>query len=370
MIEDKEGFLQPHIDTDTCIGCHKCEKTCPIISKQETQDTENKVYAAVITDEKVLKQSSSGGMFFALARWTIEQGGVVFGAAFDGIHLKQQYSETMDGIEPFMGSKYIQSDISDSFCKAKCFLDDGMWVLYSGTPCQIAGLKKYLHKEYDKLVTVDLICHGVPSASVWEKYITWLMKNIGATKIQNIRFRMKEWNSEKQKNVLNFYLSFSYLNTKGERDSYRKYWNEDPYFKFFMRHIFRPSCYHCIFRHIEASYADFTIGDCWNAEKDHPQMPVEKGVSTIICHTDKAKSVFGKIKQTMIVEEEPISIMQNRYAKDKQATEFEAQKRMWRLSNYLTQYVPLENLQWLYMHDRVDFIIRRKFQKIWKRNTK
>lgn len=370
MCENQKGFLQPHIDADTCIGCHKCENTCPIISKNENKCADIKVYAAVIKDEVFLQRSSSGGMFYALAKWTIEQDGVVFGAAFDGIHLKQQYAETLQGIDPFMGSKYVQSDTADSFRKVKSFLDENRWVLYSGTPCQIAGLKKYLHKDYDKLVTVDLICHGVPSASVWEKYISRLMQKIGAKDIKSIRFRTKDWSVGNEKDTLNYYLSLSFLKAEGEWKQYKKYWNEDPYFKFFMRHIFRPSCYQCTFRNIAASYADFTIGDCWNAGKDHPRMPIEKGISTIICHTEKAKIVFGRIKQTMIVEEEPLSVMLNRYAEDKQNTKIEAKKRMWRTSNYLAQYIPLENLQWLYMHDRIDYIIRRKFQKIWKRNTK
>lgn len=369
MREDREGFLQPHIDIDNCISCHKCEKTCPIISNKKVLDTEHKVYAAVIKDEKMLQSSSSGGMFYALAIWTIEQKGVVFGAAFDGIHLRHQYTETIEGIEPFMGSKYIQSDTADSFSKAKCFLDEGRWVLYSGTPCQIAGLKKYLYKEYDKLVTVNLICHGVPSASIWEKHIKRLMNKIGAKEIKNIRFRTKDW-SVKEGGALNFYFFIFFLDKNGEWKQYKKYWNEDPYFRFFMRHIFRPSCYQCAFREIDASYADFTIGDCWNAGEYHPQMPIEKGISTIVCHTEKAKDIFEKIKQSMIVEEEPIAIMQNRYAEDKQATALEAQKRMWKISNIIAQYIPLEYMQWIYMHDRLDFVIRRKFQKIWKRNIK
>ena len=186
---------------------------------------------------------------------------------------------------------------------------------------------------------------------------------------KNIRFRVKDWSVD-DANALNFYIFFFFLDKQGNWNPYKKYWNEDPYFNFFMRHIFRPSCYQCVFREINASYADFTIGDCWNVGEDHPHMPIEKGVSTIVCRTERAKDIFEEIKQSMIVDEEPLNIMQDRYAEDKRDTEIEAKKRVWRLSNYLAQYIPLENLQCLYMHDRIDLIIRRKFQKIWKRNIK
>ena len=295
MKEDREGFLQPYIDTKTCIGCHKCEKTCPILNPIEIPtDFETQAYAAINKDEDVRMRSSSGGMFHALAKWTIEQGGVVFGAAFEGIHLKHQYTELQEGLVPFMGSKYIQSDTSVSFSQAKSFLNNGRWVLYSGTPCQIAGLKKYLHLEYEKLVTIDLICHGVPSASIWEKYITRLIKKIEATEISNIQFRTKDM-STGQDDTLNFYHTFFFMDKNGERKQYKKYWKEDPFFQFFMRHIFRSSCYRCKFRYINTSCADFSIGDCWNAREDHPQMPAKKGISTILCHTEKAKFIFEKI---------------------------------------------------------------------------
>ena len=139
MRQDNEGFLQPHIDADTCINCHKCEKTCPIVSPITIpNDFETQAYAAINKDEAVRMRSSSGGMFLALTKWTIEQGGVVFGARFnDQWEVVHDYTETLEGIEPFMRSKYVQSRIGDTFKQAKQFLEQGRWVLYSGTPCQI-----------------------------------------------------------------------------------------------------------------------------------------------------------------------------------------------------------------------------------------
>ena len=206
MREDREGFLQPHIDAETCVNCHKCEKTCPIITPIKiSTDFETQVYAAINKDEEVRMRSSSGGMFHALAKWTIEQGGVVFGAGFEGIHLKQHYVESLDELAILMGSKYIQSDVADSYKQAKTFLKEDRWVLYSGTPCQIAGLKRFLGKDYEKLVTVDLICRGVPSPRIFESYIKRLQTKIQAQDIKNISFRYN----------IDYYFNLSYKDKNG-----------------------------------------------------------------------------------------------------------------------------------------------------------
>ena len=202
MKEDREGFLQPHINTKTCIGCHKCEKTCPILNPIEIpNDFETQAYAAINKDEDVRMRSSSGGMFHALAKWTIEQGGVVFGARFnDQWEVVHDYTETIEGIEPFMRSKYVQSRIGDTFKQAKQFLEAGRWVLYSGTPCQIGGLKAYLKKEYEKLLGVDLICHGVPSPGVWRAYLKEAIK--GDTLLGfNFRDKKNGWISNRITNI-------------------------------------------------------------------------------------------------------------------------------------------------------------------------
>ena len=368
MQKDRDGFLVPKINKETCVGCHKCEKVCPIVSPIELKnDVEPKVYAAINKDEDIRRRSSSGGAFYALAKWTIEKCGVVFGAAFEGYHLKHQYAETMGDVEKMVGSKYIQSEIGDSYNEAKKFLKDGRWVLFTGTPCQIAGLKRYLGKDYEKLLTVDLLCHGVPSPAIWEKYMERQIRTLKAKDVMDIRFRTKR---EDASSLLNFYFFFFFLDENNVWQQFGEDYYENPYFAYFMRHLFRSSCYQCPFRSVEASHADLTIGDCWNVDKDHPTMSDNKGISTIILHTSIAQDVFAQIKQGFAIEDEDVSIMEERYEEAKREEREERKKRLWKLSNRIAQYLPLERMRFIYMHDRIDFVIKRKFQKIWKKNIK
>ena len=355
MREDNEGFLQPHIDAETCVNCHKCEKTCPIITPIEiSTDFETQVYAAINKDEEVRMKSSSGGMFHALAKWTIEQGGVVFGAGFEGIHLKQQYVESLDELAILMGSKYIQSDVADSYKQAKTFLKEDRWVLYSGTPCQIAGLKRFLGKDYEKLVTVDLICRGVPSPRIFESYIKRLQTKIQAQDIKNISFRYN----------IDYYFNLSYKDKNGFWRQYKDACNKNPYFSYFLRCIFRASCYQCQYRSIDASYADFTIGDCWTAEKNHPQIADGKGVSSVVIHTEKAGTLFEDLKGTLKWDAENISNIKERYESHVSRATNEGETRNWRLANRLAQYLPLEYMRGIYMHDRFILRVQRKLRKL------
>ena len=169
--EDCEGFLYPIVDKDICIDCGLCEKVCPILYQGEERKP-LKVFAAKNHDEEIRKQSSSGGIFTLLAEKIINEGGVVFGAKFDeNWDVKHDYTETIEGLAAFRGSKYVQSRIEDNYRKAETFLKQGRKVLFSGTPCQIAGLKRFFRKEYENLLTVDFICHGVPSPGVWRRYL-------------------------------------------------------------------------------------------------------------------------------------------------------------------------------------------------------
>ena len=174
--EDNEGFRYPYIDTDKCINCGLCEKVCPIIN-QYNEKVPTKVYAAINTNEKIRMQSSSGGIFTYIATKVIEEKGVVFGARFDkNWEVKHDFTENIEGLSAFRGSKYMQSRIEDNYLKVEKFLKDGRKVLFSGTPCQIAGLKRYLKKNYENLLTIDIICHGVPSPKIWRLYLNEIYK--------------------------------------------------------------------------------------------------------------------------------------------------------------------------------------------------
>ena len=178
MVTDNEGFLYPEVNNTTCIDCGLCEKVCPVLNQNDgSQPIE--VYAAKNNNEQIRLKSSSGGIFTLLAEKIIAEGGVVFGAKFNtDWSVVHSYTETIDGLEDFRGSKYVQSSIGDNFLKAKQFLTDGRKVLFSGTPCQIAGLKHFLRKEYDNLLTIEVVCHGAPSPRVWKDYLEYRKERV------------------------------------------------------------------------------------------------------------------------------------------------------------------------------------------------
>ncbi len=171
MKKDNEGFLYPVRKTEDCINCNLCEKVCPVLYPVNNAK-EKFVFAAFNINETVRLQSSSGGLFTLIAEKIIERGGVVFGACFDGNwNVVHDYTDTIEGLTKFRGAKYVQSYIGNSFIKVKNFIESGREVLFTGTPCQVAGLKKFLKKPYSNLFTIDLVCHGVPSPWVWKKYL-------------------------------------------------------------------------------------------------------------------------------------------------------------------------------------------------------
>ena len=171
MKEDSEGFLYPVVDEGMCIDCGLCEKVCPIINRPEKLPVKE-VLAVKNRNEAERMASSSGGVFIALAKKTIEKGGVVFGAVFDeNWEVMHTYAETLDEVKPMMGSKYLQSRIGNSFRDAEKFLKEDREVLFIGSPCQVTALHNYLRKDYPNLLSIDFLCHGVPSPGVWRKYL-------------------------------------------------------------------------------------------------------------------------------------------------------------------------------------------------------
>lgn len=172
LIEDTEGFLYPKVNKKSCVECGACENVCPFTFTLQPRMNPLVSYAAKNRDEDVRKESSSGGIFTALAENVINEGGVVFGVRFDEKwNPVFDYTETVDGLAAFRGSKYVQSTVGDSFKQVRSFLKANRKVLFSGTPCQVAGLKLFLRHEYDNLLTVEVVCHGVPSPGVWRKYL-------------------------------------------------------------------------------------------------------------------------------------------------------------------------------------------------------
>lgn len=302
MYEDEEGFLYPEADALKCIKCDLCEKACPML-QQPPSIKPLYTYAAKHANDQIRMDSSSGGVFTLLAEEIIASGGVVFGARFDEKwEVVHDYADTMEGVIAFRGSKYLQSRVEDTFRQADIFLKKGRKVLFSGAPCQIAGLKRFLRKEYDHLYTVDFICHGVPSPEIWCKYISEEQSaqriKLNLTdktdfKIENIRFRDKRsgWRN------YSVTLSFSWQNEEGLRESVSRSdtFNKNRFIQGFLQNLYlRPSCYNCPSK-CGKSGSDITIGDFWGLCKYYPDFDDDKGASAILVNNEKGKQLFDKI---------------------------------------------------------------------------
>lgn len=277
MFEDEEGFLYPKVDLEKCIDCHLCEKLCPCLNKLESKEP-FVCYAAKNNDERIRRESSSGGIFTAIAEKIIENSGVVFGACFDDCwQVVHSYVEKKEGLAAFRGSKYVQSKIGDSFRQVEDFLSKGCVVLFSGTPCQISGLNHFLNKEYDNLLTIEVVCHGVPSPKIWREYL----KALKLPRIGSISYRDKStgWRG----------YSFSVKDIEGNF-IYKRRASDDKYMLAFFRNlILRPSCFNCPSK-AGRSCADITLADYWGIEHIVPYMDDGQGTSFIGVNTEKGNA--------------------------------------------------------------------------------
>lgn len=292
MQEDEEGFLYPIIDEKKCIDCHQCEKVCPVLNI-ENQNTRTETFVGYNRNEEMRKHSSSGGIFSVIAEWILQQDGVVFGAAFDEkFEVYHIAVETKEELTKLRGSKYVQSRLENIYPEVKQYLEMNRKVLFTGTACQIAGLKKYLSKEYETLFTLDVLCHGVPSPKIWRMYLEEMKRQHNAL-IEKVEFRNKEtgWKNYSM-NIL-----FS------DMQRYCVHFFEDKFMRMFLDNIdLRLSCYACHFKDFPR-VSDMTIGDSWGIEKYMPGMDDDKGTSIILIHSLKGERMFEAIKENLIVRE-------------------------------------------------------------------
>lgn len=312
--EDDEGFLYPQVDKANCVNCNLCEKVCPILCQGE-QRIPLSVYAAKNKNERIRVQSSSGGIFTLLAEKIIQESGVVFGAGFDdNWEVVHSCTKTLTGLSVFRGSKYVQSKIGNTYKQVEDVLLSGRVVLFSGTPCQIKGLKLFLHKEYDNLLTVDFICHGVPSPKVWRMYLQELVfsesfiPSFKRPKISDINFRDKitGWKN------FSFSVGYSYLSVDGKRkfDLISQPFSNNTYMKAFLSDlILRPSCYKC-FSKQGRSNSDITIADYWGIQNIMPEMDDDKGTSLVFLNSIKGENSF------------PFSLMEYKKAEYEEAVQY------------------------------------------------
>ncbi len=287
--EDDEGFLYPVVNTEKCTNCNRCSMVCPIthIKNEKLQEKKQlKAYAVYASDDEIRKQSSSGGVFSLVANMILDEGGIVFGAAFDEENMVHHIAvNRKEDLYKLRGSKYLQSRIENTYSMTKKFLNAGKRVLFTGTACQISGLKGYLGKEYERLITMDILCHGVPSPKVWKKYLQCHENKMGA-KVSSINFRNKEFGWK------NYSMKISFTNDK----VYKRKFTEDEYMKLFLKNFcLRPSCYECKFKELDRD-SDITIGDCWGIEKIFPEMDDDRGISVVIIHNKKGQEILDSIK--------------------------------------------------------------------------
>lgn len=278
--EDAEGFLYPRVDTSLCVECGLCEQVCPVLHPASPRRPEV-CYAAIHTDDRVRSASSSGGVFSAVATRILTEGGVVFGARFaEDWSVIHDCTETPEGLAPFLGSKYVQSRIGDAYRRAEAFLKAGRTVLFTGTPCQISGLRRYLRRDYPGLLTMDFICHGVPSPKVWRRYLDESFPGSARSALRAVSFRSKilGWH--------HFSLAFTLAGDKDTADRVQsRPFDQDPYMLGFLKDLYlRPSCYACVVKSC-SSGADLTVGDFWSIGSYRPDLDDDRGVSSILVHT-------------------------------------------------------------------------------------
>lgn len=287
------GFRYPQIDKDACVNCGLCEKVCPTDKALEVP-VEQKVYAAVHKDTEVLAKSTSGGAFTAIADAIFAQGGIVYGAAMlDDMQVKHIRTTGKDDFEGLRSSKYLQSDTGTTYQMVEQDLKQGKFVLYSGTPCQIDGLKNFLGKDYETLYTVDIVCHGVGSQAYFDKYMDFARERYG--KIKALRFRSKEyagWSC----GVVVVVDSSDCL----KKIPYRDF--DNYYYSYFLSgDIYRKSCYSCKYANTNR-VGDFTLGDYWGVEALNLPLQTENGCSLLLVNNQHAMQLLDEIESLDRVE--------------------------------------------------------------------
>ena len=279
MKEDFEGFWYPEVDIDKCIDCGLCEKRCPILSDMKN-DNQPQAYACYNKDENIRKESSSGGVFTLLATFIIKRGGIVYGASFNNEFMVEHIKvDNINDLAKLRGSKYVQSRIGNTYAEIKEYLNQGKLVYFSGTPCQIDGLVAFLNKKYDNLILQDIVCHGVPSPKVWNKYLEQF--NIKDNAKISFRDKSTGWDS--------------YSFTIDQQDKFTQLSSQNEYMKVFLKDLcLRHSCYDCHSKSLHRN-SDITLADFWGIKNICPELYDNKGTSLVFVNSQKGKELFNEI---------------------------------------------------------------------------
>lgn len=289
MKEKPDGFLYPHVNKKDCIGCGLCIKKCPeygFIAREKVKQ----VYAAKTRDRKLITESTSGGIFGELAKSILDTGGVVYGAAYVDVDVvRHQRISNISELYKLNGSKYVQSEISSVYPMIKEDLLSSKNVLFSGTGCQIAAIRNYLPKDFNNLICVEVVCHGVPAPGLFKKYIKWLSQK-GNAPVLKYQFRSK------CERPTGEHSKYYYETSKGFNSGYSY---EDPYYgSFLCGSILRNSCYKCSYKGRLRS-GDITIGDFWGIEKTNSKINTDSGISLVMINTEKGNRMFEPLKNRL-----------------------------------------------------------------------
>lgn len=287
MILDNEGFCYPKVNLDKCINCGKCEKACPIVNYKKNLSNTLDVYAGFNKNKSELRKSSSGGIFSALAHYFLENNGIVYGASWNENKVNHIRINNLDDLHLLQSSKYIQSNMIDIHKTLKKDLDNGLNVLFTGTPCQIESVYSYLGKNYDNLYTQDIICHGVPSPKLFDKYLSEID---GTNKIVNFRYKEKNWKN------------YKVLISNNEKQIVNNHYF-DPFMRsFIFNYNLRPSCYECKFKKLYR-ISDITLGDFWGVEMIDKKLMNKMGTSLVFIHNKKGKDLIEKVMNEISLEQ-------------------------------------------------------------------
>ena len=364
MIEDEEGFLYPTVNKDDCIKCGLCEKVCPL---EEHNNKKNGVVSSCIIqnkDKEVLLQSTSGGSFTPIAEYVLRQNGVVFGVEMtsDDFIIRHTKVEKKEELLKFRSSKYVQSSVGDTFKDAKNELENGRMVCFSGTPCQIQGFKNFLKKDYENLITVDVVCRGVPSPGMWRDYVEKLQQ---LDKVQEVVFRDKGLGYQYST------MKVKYANGAVKRNGIES----DQWLRMFFSGLsLRPSCPTCNFRTTDRC-SDFTIWDCFNVSDLTNTLDETKGATRMLIHTQKGMQIFDKIKCSFNFVEAPTNVVakgiKETFFLNKNRNNFISDYKSMSMDSLLEKWVPMSVKVYLKKYARrvlnvigLDLIVKKVKRKI------
>lgn len=364
MQSDALGFQYPKVDTSLCIECGLCEGVCPFAHSEAPLQPKSS-YAATNQNIEERLKSSSGGIFLKIAQVVIKEGGIVFGAVFDeNWNVKHVAAYSMDDVRNMMGSKYTQSRLDTCYRQAKSFLTDGKRVLFTGTPCQIAGLKHFLRKEYTNLICIEVICHGVPAPLSWQKSIRETKQSIMVSDSKNYLLKSASFR-DKRKGWRNFGLSYLFADCNGLDSDVEVYqsFQKNSFMQAFLNNwSLRPSCYNCKAKSGK-SHADFTIGDFWGIEHVEGIKDDDKGMSCIICRTPKGEQTLKEISGLELTLVGYESILHQNKSIERSVDDSSQARCFKKIISFLSLHKTMELMKKGHIVFRLTNFIERRFKK-------